>query len=508
MARTTKTILLVDDEEKLLDSIAQRLDLMGVESVKTKSGLEAIEAAKAKVFDLAVVDLKMPGMDGLVTIAKLKEIRPDLKTVLLTGYGNEKVKQATEALDSAYFEKDQMGGLWDFIKKFNADGNVIVIRPSSKQAGGGAGSREDSFYFDGGQIEILPGSASSAQAARPYESYGENKAAPPWGTLRLIGETAAMQKLRKNIERAAPLDCNVIIRGETGTGKELAARAIHELSSRRSKPFLSINCGLLTNELLFEGLFGDVPLGATETGHPKSGLAGVKSGGTLLLDQIEDMPRNMQLQILKTIDHNAGPDFGAARTSAIDVRIIAAAHSDLGKLVDEDKFRKDLFYRLNVFELFIPPLRERRDDIPPLSYYFLELFAKEFGKKIEYVSDEVMSAFMSYNFPGNVRELKHLIERAVILADGNTVRRKHLPERFLKPPTTTGSSPKSPRVNPFPTLAEMESRYMIEVLEACEGNKTKTAEVLGISRAALWRKLKQLGQDKGKKAEERQSGRN
>ena len=505
MARTTKTILLVDDEEKLLNSIARRLDLIGVESVKAKSGPEAIEAAKERDFDLAVVDLKMPGMDGLVTIAKLKEIRPDLKTVLLTGFGSEKIKQATEALDSAYFEKDQMGGLWDFIKKFNAEGNVIVIRPSGRHGSGTPGSRQDRFYLEGSQIEILPSGASAGQTIHSYETDGAKKAATLSGTLRLIGETAAMQKLRKNIERAAPLDCNVIIRGETGTGKELAARAIHDLSSRRNNPFLPINCGLLTNELLFEQLFGDIPLGADETGKPKSVLAGVKSGGTLLLDQVEDMPRKMQIHLLKMIDHNVGPEFGTAGTAATDVRIIAAAQSDLGKLVAEDKFRKDLFFRLNVFELYIPPLRERRDDIPPLAYYFLEMYTNEFRKKVEHISDDVISAFMSYDFPGNVRELKHLIERAVILADGDAVRRKHLPERFLKPETARVSLPPTAGESHFPTLTEMEGSYMREVLEACKGNKTKAAEMLGISRAALWRKLKQIGQEKNKTAEEGQS---
>jgi DNA-binding NtrC family response regulator len=493
MATTTKTILLVDDEEKLLNSIAQRLDLMGVDAIKAKSGLEAIEAARKNRIDLAVVDLKMPGMDGLVTIAKLKEIQPSLRTVLLTGYGEEKIRQAAEALDSAYFEKDHMTGLWDFIKKFNADGKVIVIRPSGKKNKGQFGEGE--FFFNGGQIEILPGQTSASESARFYQQYDKDKESSKAGRIRLIGETAEMRELRKNIRRSASLDCNVIIRGETGTGKELAARAIHELSSRKTKPFLAINCGCLTNELLFEELFGNGMPSSKKAGGEKNALSAVKSGGTLLLDQIEDMHRQMQLQLLRMIDQNDGSDMGAGRISSTDVRIIAAVSSNIKRLVDENKFRKDLFYRLNVFELSIPPLRKRGDDIPVISAYFLDLFAREFDKKVRYFSDEVMSAFMSYDFPGNVRELKHIIERAVILADGKTIERKHLPERFQQRKKPSEEL-KTENADQFVTLAEMENKYILRVLEACDGNKTRTAETLGISRAALWRKLKQINEDR------------
>ena len=463
-ANETRKLLLVDDEEKLLDSMAQRLKLIGFDSIKTKSGHEAVEAAKKNRLDLAIVDLKMPGMDGLATIAKLKEIQPGLKTVLLTGYGEEKVRQAAQALDSAFFEKDEMGRVWDFIKKVNRDRNVVVIWPPGAEASESSG---------GGLIEILPEKSSSARR------------------FRLIGETPAMRKLRKDIERSAPLDCNVIIRGETGTGKELVARAIHDLSFRKDKPFLAINCGCLTNELLFEGLFGDENGRTARAKEPKGELTGVKFGGTLLLDQIEDMPQQMQLQLLKVIDDNVAPGIGATRRFATDIRIIAAAHSDLKRLADEKKFRTDLLYRLNVMELFIPPLRERGDDIPPLAAYFLGMFAREFKKEVETISEDVISAFMSYNFPGNVRELKHIIERAVVVADGNSVERKHLPERFQKAVDAASAALKVEKTeDDYPSLAEMEAKYIIEVLDVCGGVKTKTAEVLGISRTALWRKLK------------------
>jgi len=464
MADTTPKILLVDDEEKFLNSMAKRLKLLGFDPVKASTGGEAIALAKNRRIDLAIVDLKMPDMDGLVTITKLKEIRPGLRSVLLTGYGNEKIRQATEALDAAYFAKDEMQGFWNFIKKLNADGNVIVIRPPafSGSFDTGADSREG---------RVLQPSRADERKDGPIaaESY------------RLIGETLAIQELRRNIERLAALDCTAIIRGETGTGKELAARIIHNLSHRKNNRFIAINCGCFSNDLLIEELFrpGDAP-SREHSNQPES-------GGTILLDQIEAMSPKMQLAMLKIIDSNKASRPHGRGDFPFDVRILVASRYSLGQLVEEGKFREELYYRLNVLELFIPPLRERRDDIPPLCRYFLNKFAKEFKKAVEYISDEVISLFMTYDFPGNVRELEHIIERAVILADGKTIESRHLPGRFGKVDYRSADA-----TNAFMTLAEMERHYILKALEATRGNKSKTAELLGISRSALWRKLKQF----------------
>jgi len=300
-----------------------------------------------------------------------------------------------------------------------------------------------------------------------------------------------MQELRRDIERLAALDCTVIIRGETGTGKELAARRIHNLSVRKNSRFVAINCGCFSNDLLIEELIGhgnDTPPGAARTSGT---FTGPESGGTILLDQIEDMSAKMQLSMLKIIDSKKISLQDGVNDFPFDVRILAASRYDLGQLVETGKFRDELYYRLNVLELFIPPLRERRDDIPPLCSYFIQKFTKEFEKAVEYISEEVIATFMSYSFPGNVRELEHIIERAVILADGNTIELKHLPERFHKsdfPPLDAARS--------FMTLAALEKKYILEVLDATGGNKSKTTELLGISRAALWRKLKQFKEDK------------
>jgi transcriptional regulator with PAS, ATPase and Fis domain len=293
----------------------------------------------------------------------------------------------------------------------------------------------------------------------------------------------------------AALDCTVIIRGETGTGKELAARIIHNSSVRKNSRFVAINCGCFSNDLLIEELIGrgnDTRPGAAQASGT---ITGSDSGGTILLDQIEDMSAKMQLSMLKIIDSKKLSLQDGVNDFPFDFRILASSRSDLSKLVEEGKFKDELYYRLNVLELFIPPLRERRDDIPPLCGYFIQKFSKEFEKAVEYISEEVSSTFMSYVFPGNVRELEHIIERAVIVADGNIIEFKHLPRRFQK-----ADAPPMDAARKFLSLAEMEKQHILEVLAATGGNKSKTTEILGISRAALWRKLKQFKEDKHRTA--------
>jgi DNA-binding NtrC family response regulator len=489
MTTTTLKILLVDDEEKFLNSIAERLRLLGFDPLKASNGRQALELAKNTRIDWAIVDLRMPDMDGLATISKLKEIYPELRTVLLTGHGSEKIKQATEALNADYFEKDQMDAFWNFVKRSNQSGNTIVIRPPSATPAAGSNDQED--FYNPGTLEIMSDDKSSTNMPAPSVSDRKNNQTSPTGRLRMIGETQAMQELRRDIDRVAALDCTVIIRGETGTGKELTARIIHNSSARKNSRFVAINCGCFSNDLLIEELIGrgnDTPPGVSQT---SATITEPDSGGTILIDQIEDMSPKMQLSMLKIIDSKKISLHDGVNDFPFDVRILASSRYDLSKLVEEGKFRDELYYRLNVLELLVPPLRERRDDIPPLCSYFIHKFTKEFEKAVESISDEVISNFLSYDFPGNVRELEHIIERAVILADGNTIEFKHLPRRFHK-----ADSPPLDATRSFMTLVEMEKKYILEVLEATGGNKSKTTELLGISRTALWRKLKQFKEDK------------
>jgi two-component system response regulator AtoC len=489
MANPTLKILLVDDEEKFLNSIVKRMRLQGFDPLKASNGRQALELAKNNHIDLAIVDLKMPDMDGLVTITKLKEIQPDLRSVLLTGHGSEKVKQATEALQADYFEKDQMEKFWSFIKRSNRSGNTVVIRPALENLTAGGDDQQD--LYNPGAIEIMSDHQSLTHRPAPSTSARKNNNTPSAARLRMIGETPAMQELRRDIARVAALDCTVIIRGETGSGKELAARLIHNSSARQNSRFVAINCGCFSNDLLIEELIGHGDVAPPGAASPNRIITGSESGGTILLDQIEDMSTKMQLAMLKILDGKKLSLQDSVYDFPFDVRILAASRCDLGQLVEAGKFRDELYYRLNVLELFIPPLRQRRDDIPPLCGYFIHQFAKEFEKAVEYISEDVISVFMSYDFPGNVRELEHIIERAVILADGNTIELKHLPGRFHQADSRPLDATRT-----FMTLAEMEKKYILEVLAATGGNKSRATELLGISRAALWRKLKQFKEDK------------
>jgi len=457
MADIKKHILLVDDEERLLNSMAQRISLLGHEPVKATSGLQALDLAKTARFDLAIVDLKMPEMDGLVTITKLKELDPDLRTVLLTGYGSDKTRQATEALGAMYFEKDAMAGLWDVIRQSGGEGNVFVIH------------------------------SPPAGTATPLEADRTDSGGPPLS--RIIGETPEMQRLRKNIHRLAELDCPVIIRGETGTGKELAARTIHRLSRRKDQRFLAFDCGCFSSDFRFRELVASLN---SRTGED----TGPAFAGIIFLDHIGNMPVQAQTDMLSILEHqHPAPDRDSA-SFAMDVRFIVATQGSLDKKVAQGRFNRTLFQRIRAISLEMPALRDRKADISMLSRYFLDRLNMEFRKNVTGISDEVLAAFKAYPFPGNVRELNHILERAVILARKGEIDIGHLPGRVIRSGETGRSDPAFPKqttsdpAQPFPTLQEMEHRHILKALETTEGNKSRAAELLGISRAALWRKLR------------------
>jgi DNA-binding NtrC family response regulator len=483
MTENTARILLVDDEERFLKSISERMRLLGFSPLTASSGRQALEVARNQTLDVAIVDMNMPDQDGLVTITKLKEIQPELRTVLLTGYGDEKVRQATEALDANYFEKDDMASLWRFIKAWRSKSGMIILAPASG-LGGAAG---DDLDIRPEEIEMLAARQTLEKRARPIDPMYFQSDGP-----RLIGETPPMAELKNRISKVAVLDCTVLIQGETGTGKELVAKAIHALSPRRGNRFLAINCGAFSQELLSNELFGHEKEAFTGAVRSKKGMFEASSSGTLLLDEIGDTPPPMQVQLLRVLQEKTIIRVGGTEEIPVDCRVLAATNQSLRHKVEEGLFREDLYYRLNVFEIRIPPLRERKDDIPPLASFFLDKYRREFGKEVEQVSDEVTLVFMSYPWPGNVRELANVIERAVILCEGREIEPQHLPGRFRETDRFLPAGGQD-----FPTLAEMEERYILEVVKACRGNKTRAAEVLGINRASLWRKLKRLEEDAG-----------
>ncbi len=480
MAQITKTILLVDDEERLLDSISKRISLLGFSPLKATSGQKALEIVKQTHVDLAIVDLKMPDMDGLVTITKLKEIIPDLKTILLTGCGSEKTKQATESLGSLYVEKDSMGGLWDIIKQSNTEGKVVVIRPPSTDA------EPTAEKFISEHIEIIdPSSQNKTPQAPLLKSEGDRQTIRPLS--KIIGGTSKIQRLKKNIQRFAEMDCAIIIRGEIGTGKELIARTIHNLSRRKKQKFLAFDCGCFSRDFRFAELVAssENKLKYDPLKKESAALRPTPYVGTIFLDHIENMPKETQQEMLELIGGKI-----ASADSLMDVRFIVVAHQNIEEKIIEGKFQMELYSRIRAIEIEIPPLRRRTDDLPILCHYFLGQLNEEFGKKIKTCSDDVFSVFEAYSFPGNIRELRHIIERAVILAEGDIITVNHLPNKLTLKNVKSKHTDKSP----FLTIQQMEQKHLLKAIEITKGNKTKAAEILGISRAALWRKLRLISQ--------------
>jgi DNA-binding NtrC family response regulator len=308
------------------------------------------------------------------------------------------------------------------------------------------------------------------------------------GVPLLIGKTPQIEALKSAIQQIAPTDATVLILGETGTGKELVAKAIHHLSPRGNKRFLAINCGAFSEELLANELFGHEREAFTGARGVKKGLLESAPGGSILLDEIGDMPLSMQVKLLRVLQEKTLIRVGGTTEIPVDIRILAATNKDLKGEVERGAFRQDLFYRINVVPLSVPTLAARRDDIPLLCRHFLQKFAQAQGKQIDRIADAVMDLLMDYEFPGNIRELENIMERAVTLAAGPAIEVAHLPKDFQHPGFLVQRRPKKE----FLTLEENEQEYITWVLKQMNGNKTRAAEVLGIDRVSLWRKLKRL----------------
>ena len=305
----------------------------------------------------------------------------------------------------------------------------------------------------------------------------------------LIGHSPEIQEVKDLIDVVAPLDCTVLLEGETGTGKELAAKLIHLMSPRGDKQYLAVNCGTFQEDLLRNELFGHEREAFTGAQRLKKGMFEAVDGGTLFLDEVGEMPLTTQVQLLRVLQEKNIIRVGGTETIPVDVRVLAATNRELTREVDAGSFRQDLYYRLNVFTVRMPPLRERADDIPLFCKHFVDKFAQEYKKEVEAVSEEVMGLLMCYDFPGNVRELENLLERAVILCDGPKIEKRHLPTLFRN--MNSGSCVVMDGEQ-LVSLAEMEDRYIRHVLRQLGGNKTRAAEVLGIDRVSLWRRLKKM----------------
>ena len=440
----TFKVLIAEDEEITLKHLSYALEKSGYAVTGVKNGLEALKQLEKEAFDFLIADIKMPGMDGLTLLKEVKGKYPDMDVMIITGFGS--IESAVDAIKK---------GASDYITKpFNLDELILKIKKLEEKK---------RLEKENTALKI---------------SLGLDKDTP------LIAKSKAMKRIVDIISGIRNSDCNVLITGESGVGKGLVAKLIHNTGLRKGKPFLALNCATFTEELLASELFGHEKGAFTGAVTSKQGLIEIVNNGTLFLDEIAEMSPNLQAKLLKVIEDKEFIRVGGTRTIRVDVRFIAATNQNIKQLISDGKFREDLFYRLNVMDIHISPLRERNEDISPLAKHFLEKYARKANKKIEGLTTDAMGMLLSYGFPGNVRELENIIERAVILENTSRIRAESLPQS-IKLFQVEAIDP-----NRIKTMDELNREYAEKVLELADGNKSKAAELLGISRTSLWRILK------------------
>lgn len=443
-------LLIVEDEKVALKNLDHVMEKEGYRVVGTTSGPNALKILQEQEFDVVLTDLKMEKVDGLEVLEKCKSLYPDTEVIMITAYAS--IPSAVETMKK---------GAYDYIAKpFKLD----VVRKVVREA-----------------VEKVKLKKENAQLREQIERYQ--------GKVKIITQDSNMQGLLDTARQIAPTGCNVVLTGESGTGKELFARYIHFMSKRAEVSFFAMNCGAFTEELLSNELFGHEKGAFTGAVTMKKGLVEMASGGTLFLDEITEMPPSMQVKLLRVIQEREVLRVGGTEPLKVDVRFIAATNRGIQDAIKDGHFRQDLYFRLNVVSLHIPPLSERTDDIPLLSYYFLKKYTTLMKKDITEISQDVISILMNYDFPGNVRELENIIERGVALSNGNTIEVAHLPQDLKELSIRTFRK----KEGKIPSLEEQEEAYIKWVLKEVGGNKTLAAQVLGIDRVSLWRKLKRYG---------------
>ena len=449
----THRILIVDDEPGVRSALGGVLRDEGylVDAVGTAE--ECLERTARQAFDVIVLDIWLPGMDGLATLAKLRERGVDAQVVIISGHGN--IESAVRAIKL---------GAFDFVEKpLSLEKTVLVVRNAIRQ--------------------------------RSLEAENRDLRARVDRRLTMIGESQAMQQLREQIAMAAPTNGRVLILGDNGTGKELVARTIHALSHRRAGPFVEVNCAAIPEELIESELFGHVRGAFTGAVSDRRGKFEAADGGTIFLDEIGDMSLKTQAKVLRVLQEQVVEPVGSRQQIAVDVRVIAATNKDLAAAIRAGEFREDLYFRLNVIPIFVPPLRERREDIPRLAEYFMANFAQEYGRRPKTFDPAALDRLQRYDWPGNVRELRNLIERLVIMVPGDTIGVDDL--SFLRIGDATRRSDGQPDDEPLLPLHEARDRfereYILRALARQHGNMSRTAEVLGVERSNLYRKMRAFG---------------
>jgi DNA-binding NtrC family response regulator len=442
-------ILIADDEKDICMALNILLTKEGYAVKEAYNGEQALAQIKKENFDIVMTDIKMEKMDGFEVLKQVQKVSPETVVIMMTAFAS--VGSAVEAMRA---------GAADYITKPFLNDEIRMTIKRLLQ------SRELRM-----ENEILRQELSQRPAA----------------FSKIIGSSEPMQRVFAVVEKVIPSKSNILITGDSGTGKGLVAQAIHEAGQRRDKPFISINCGAIPENLLESELFGHKKGAFTSAVDDKKGLITMAHGGTLFLDEIGELPSALQVKLLHVIQTRELTPVGDTRVITVDVRIIAATNADLMQRVKEGRFREDLFYRLNVIEINMPALRERSDDIPVLIKHYLDQFTKEAEKNLKDIDYEAMQALLAYDWPGNIRELRNTMERAVVLADGDLITIHDLPDKF-RTLDVEGVSTSSLRQ----ALDNFERDYIKRCLAENKGNKETAANKLGIDLATLYRKLKKL----------------
>jgi DNA-binding NtrC family response regulator len=446
-------ILVVDDEQSMTQFLGIVLRKEGYEVTTVNNGREALERVKSEAFDVVITDIKMPGMDGIQVLNGVKKHDPSLPVVIMTAYASQ--QSAIEAVN--------LGAFQYMIKNAKNDEIKLVVRNA---------------------LEMRKVRTENLFLKRELKKGHEEKT--------IIGSSEEMVRVFKMVDRVADSEATILIQGESGTGKELVAREIHYRSRRANGPFVSINCGAIPRDLLESNLFGHVKGSFTGAVKDSAGLFQVAEGGSFFLDEIGEMPHATQVKLLRALQEREIIPVGGTQPIKIDCRLVAATNADLEKEVAEGRFRADLFYRLNVIPIKLPPLRHRRDDIPLLLDHFLKRHAAGGNPKV--VSKDAVELMMKYEWPGNVRELENVMERAMVLDETGVIGPEDLPDKIR-----FGMQQRGTLVidSPTMTIEELEREYILKVLHHTRWQKKRASEILGINASTLYRKLISYGFEKG-----------
>lgn len=441
------SILIVDDEQEIRDSLSEVLTDEGFLTYTAENGAVALEMMKDIHYDIIISDIKMPELDGVTLLQKVKEQAPDTFVILVTSYGS------TETAINAM----RLGAIDYILKPIDFDELILRIK----------------------NIDLHKELIREVRFLRQEISAKYNYE-------HIIGESIAMKKMYRLIDKVAPSTSTVLVAGRSGTGKELVARAIHARSERAHRPFVAINCGAIPETLFESELFGYKKGAFTGASRDKDGVFKAASGGTLFLDEVGEIPLQVQVKLLRVIEMREIKPLGSNTIIPVNVRIIAATNRDLAKEVEIGTFREDLYYRLNIIEIYLPALSERKDDIPLLVTHFVNKYNNELKRRIIGVDNEAMKNLVNYNWKGEVRELENIVERAVLLSDGDMISLEDLPKR-----TVESSSTGYPD-NLKEASRSFEKKHIVHMLAKCENDKAKVADILGIGLSSLYRKIDDL----------------